>query len=869
MNSIRVLCRRPSDRGAAMRRVATGLMLFVVAGSAAGAEPRSRPARLMPGRGLVAYLEYEGLEAHARAWKATAASAILQETPAGAMIADLARQVLDRLLQEIPGVKLSSTDLLGLPNDVLSQGFALAVYTHGAEDSSFALVLNGIGRDEPRARFERLLRGFRTIDPEVRAEPDVPVRLRGRQVHRLAGSAGPMPDLGFPVAPAEPRKPPAKPEPYLSWWFEGDALIVVVGPSGVAGPDPAGAPPKAAAPTHDDQFNAVLDAIEGKRPNITAHPGYMAALDEGKDIAGFEPNGLFFIELGSDGGLLKGLMGGGIEPDWTDLLSPFGLISPFGGLGALQPAIGPKLQPGSTPSRLPVGIPPGLAPSDDLGSPLGPPPPDNLGLPLGPPPDEPGPPLGPPPDEPGPPLGPPPDDLGPPLGPPPVDPGPPPASVAPAPAPVVPLHVGPPVGPAPAPGLEEPALVAEAKDKRDQKEIDAIEALGLKGVTRILGRWGFEGKGLVTDVRLETQGPRKGLVGFLEQPAFGKDRLPPIPKGVPAFVIASFDPSRSYDQAVRLLQALMPEAKEEVDQVEKLVRDATGLGLRANLLAHLGPTWSVYQVPGADQARDQEHREVMVVGTDDAVAIGKALDALAIRANEALRQLEGGPGPDRDTPPILMLERLPAPARGYQLVSPARLVPWLDEAVRPTVMIGRSHVAIAANPALARAALAAEAEPGGAWQPDGEVATTFACLPAGLSSLSVGDPRESAMPEFVATLPASVQFWGNMLGIASAPDAGPKSLLQMALGIPGPGGLRVRIDPAKVPKAAELQARLFPSVLASVVDDRGVRWIGREAFPLACVPLGDSLKVKKTWNLTNPAESKLKVNFDLFHFLSN
>jgi hypothetical protein len=106
-----------------------------------------------------------------------------------------------------------------------------------------------------------------------------------------------------------------------------------------------------------------------------------------------------------------------------------------------------------------------------------------------------------------------------------------------------------------------------------------------------------------------------------------------------------------------------------------------------------------------------------------------------------------------------------------------------------------------------------------------------------------------------------------MLSLADGEDAGPTSVFQTMLGIPRSGRFRVRVDPNKIPAEADLRARLFPSVLASTVDDHGVRWIGREAFPFACMPGADGLKAKTTWNLTKPAESKLKLDFNVLRLL--
>ena len=801
-----------------MIRIARRLALVFLAGAtltagAAGAEPKDKPARLLPARGLVAYLEYDGLDAHAAAWKATAASAIVNDTKAGVMIAELAKQLLDRLLKEVPDAqgKVTSADLMGFPDDLAKRGFALAAYDHGKGGSSVVIVLDGIGRKGSRERFDRLVRGLRGLQGPNAAKFPAPIRLRGREVHQVEESVAPMPvpaGIEAPVEPA-PKKPPTPPEPYLSWWFEGDDLLLVVGPS--------------APPTHREQRDAVFDAIEGKRPNASAHAGYVAAMAEGKDIAGFEPNGLFFIELGEAGGLFKSLTEGGVDPSSLNMFSALELFSKLPGLSVLPP--GMRATPTIDELRF-------------LDSPNAPPP--DLLPPTAPPPTGP--------------------DAPPPDGPPPA-PFPPPSEVPPAPL------------PAPDPRFAgnadaELASIRErilATVKPPKKPMDTGALVGLKGVTRILGRWGFEGKGLVTDVRLETRGPRTGLVGLIDQPSFRKDQLPPMPHDVPSFMVGSFDPGASYDRASGLLKTLQPDLKGPIEQVEKAVRDATGLRLRQDLLAHMGPTWCLYQIPEDTRVRDRQYAEILIVGIDDADAFGKILDALAAKANEALRTLDEGP--DKAEPPILLLERLPNGERGYQLTSPAGLIFWLDDEMRPTILIGKSHVVFATNPARARAAMALEGNPGARWQAKGEVARAFACLPAGLTSLSAGDPGESPMPGFVAGLPARVQMLSNILGMAGDENAGPASALQTFLGIPRPGGFRVKIDPAKIPTAESLRVPLFPSVLATVIDDRGVRWIGREAFPFTCAPGMSSLETRKTWNFGDPRAGKLKVDFNLLRFL--
>ncbi len=280
--------------------------------------------------------------------------------------------------------------------------------------------------------------------------------------------------------------------------------------------------------------------------------------------------------------------------------------------------------------------------------------------------------------------------------------------------------------------------------------------------------------------------------------------------------------------------------------------DATGFRLREDLLAHLGPMWSVFPLPSRDRdggvhSESSFTEYALVVSVDDIKAFAKVLESAASGVNHYLRDLEKPNDPAAakpDTPdlPVLTLERLPAPDRGYRLTSPSQLVFWLDDNLQPTLLIGKSHIALASNLDRAKEALGSEQQDGRAWQPVGELSNAFACLPENLSFLMVGDTRDSIVPDGIAKLPKTVQLLSTVFGGFTDPAAPGGANLLAAVGIPGPGSFRLRIDPSKIPKADALRGYLFPSVLATSVDAQGVRLISREAFPLACVDDNASLK---------------------------
>ena len=664
-----------SPRAAGLLALALGLALAPGAGTAA-AQGRPTPARLAPADGLVALVEYDGVDGPGGAWKGTAAYAILNTTPAGEALVGVARQVVDRLLKDRPPGAAGAADLVGVADHLARRGFLLAAYGDGRA----LLGVPGLGAPASRPLVDALLR---SLDIGV-GRARVASRSRGRELSQVAPAT---PDANAPAAPADAST--------LTWWAEGDDLVLADGRR--RGPG-AAAPAEPGGPV--DTVAAVLDAADGKAPAAATHPSRLAALAEGRAVAGFAPNGLFVVEQ-AGGALLGDLIG--------------------------------------------------------------------------------------------------------------------------------------------------------------QADAVPIRALGLDGAKRVVGRWGFRGRALLTAVRVEAPAPRVGLLALLDQPRLRVDALPPIPRAAGAVAIGMLDPGPALDALVGALKAADPGSAPAVDaalaEADAAVRAATGLRLRADLLAQLGPSWCAYSTRVAIGAAAPVPVPTVVVAVRDRAAVAAALDAAVAHLNEVLRgPVPAGGGGEA---PALAFEPLPAPERGYRLASPGGVVPWLGPDVRPTILLGAGSVVAAMNPDLARAALAAEARPDARWAPAGEVAATLAALPPGLTSLSVGDPADSPWPELLATLPLTAQYLGNLLGAADAPaEPPPGSALLALLGVPAPGGFRIRVDPDRVPTAAQVRPHLFPSVLATIVDDRGLLFLGAEALPLGCVG-----------GPTPPVGANNKATIDLTPFL--
>jgi hypothetical protein len=391
--------------------------------------------------------------------------------------------------------------------------------------------------------------------------------------------------------------------------------------------------------------------------------------------------------------------------------------------------------------------------------------------------------------------------------------------------------------------------------------------LGLSGVNRITGRWGFQGKALFTDVRIDAPAPRSGLARMIDQPLFAKDQLPPLPRDSATFAVASLDPARAYETLVSELKTREPELLEQFTRLEKSLEQTAGLKIREDLLKRLGPTWSLFRISAqgphaAEKPEFDVNDYALLAKVDDSAAFDKVLEGVAARINQYFREAYKVAGSKDDDPPILALERLPAPDRGFQLTSPAKMVLWLSED-RPTILVGKSFVSCALGLEPARQALAGESKAEFAFRPQGELRQAVECLPDRLMFLAVVDDRASPLPEDIASLPALAQWLASIAGLEMRPDDVSASSVLSILGIPSPGGFRIRLHPSKLPTTEQMRAHLFPSVVAATVDDRGLRVFTREALPF--VGLGDATSFKSivSWDGKKGFTRDVKFSFSL------
>jgi hypothetical protein len=164
-------------------------------------------ARFFPSRDLVAYVEFDGLDAHADLWHKTAAYQLLNQTTTGAMLEEITAQVagIDERTSP-PRGRLPGKDWVFIAKGIARAGFALGVVRAPDEPkpSCIGLVVRGAGRGPLRAALGKLmdLDGAEATGAHVAEKPG------GRKI----------------VSPGSPQNPGA------AWWIEGDDLAMSLGP---------------------------------------------------------------------------------------------------------------------------------------------------------------------------------------------------------------------------------------------------------------------------------------------------------------------------------------------------------------------------------------------------------------------------------------------------------------------------------------------------------------------------------------------------------------------------------------------------------------------------------------------------------------
>jgi prepilin-type processing-associated H-X9-DG protein len=372
--------------------------------------------------------------------------------------------------------------------------------------------------------------------------------------------------------------------------------------------------------------------------------------------------------------------------------------------------------------------------------------------------------------------------------------------------------------------------------------------LGLDAIRTIEARWGIQDRAIVVTAGVHAPRPRQGILALFDQP--------PLPAGTdvslrdPAAdsVLLSLDLPKLADTITALAGRDNPQAQERLDQFARQFRASTGLSLRDDVLAKLGPRMAF--LPGGSSIGNvmamwfRPPDFGLVAELKDPRAFAANLDRLVASANRELRSAGGmvplRPGTQaREGTQYAEFRKLKAPEHGYVLAVPPAVLPT-PAGLRPTVLLDpeRGLFALGGSPAAARRALVAlrlEGAPAPpAWGPDALL-------------VARSDPSQS-LPELLVNLPSIVQF----IAFAASQQPGPPG----SFGGPQRGGnaaLRLEIDPDSIPDVEQLRPLLFPSRFTLSANDTSIRLSAYQAFPLPVPPITGGMETPVLIALLLPA----------------
>ena len=185
---------------------------------------------------LIFYVDFDGLDAHSEAWQKTAAYKMLNQTPLGTMLEELAARLLDKFLEIMPNHKFSGAEAVTLVKHMARKGWVLALNSNqkGANPFVGTFVLRGTTAPkdkEIKSISSRLIGTMMGPDPKLKIE-----HRAGRVL--VVVQRGTAPQAGW------------------VWWAEKDDLVI-----GFMQPSDS---------------DAIMGVLDGKTPAAAEHANLKA-----------------------------------------------------------------------------------------------------------------------------------------------------------------------------------------------------------------------------------------------------------------------------------------------------------------------------------------------------------------------------------------------------------------------------------------------------------------------------------------------------------------------------------------------------------------------------------------------------------------
>lgn len=166
------------------------------------------------------------------------------------------------------------------------------------------------------------------------------------------------------------------------------------------------------------------------------------------------------------------------------------------------------------------------------------------------------------------------------------------------------------------------------------------DALGIKGIKRLMGTSGFESKMWVDRMYVEAPAPRTGIVAVADGKPLDKQLLRVVPRSSNFVAAGRFDPAKLIAQLRVVASEVDPQFGQFFDQGMGAASVAIGRNLETDILEPLGEHWVAFTAP--EVAGNSFLGTVVVNKLDDPAKAQQGFTALSLfisnSANTALRQ---------------------------------------------------------------------------------------------------------------------------------------------------------------------------------------------------------------------------------------
>ncbi|QDT56371.1 hypothetical protein Pan44_44250 [Caulifigura coniformis] len=323
---------------------------------------------------------------------------------------------------------------------------------------------------------------------------------------------------------------------------------------------------------------------------------------------------------------------------------------------------------------------------------------------------------------------------------------------------------------------------------------ELLSILGVDTLESVVSRSGFRDRATWTETRVIAPGPRKGLMGLIDQPTFTISDLPPLPKQPFTILASSVDAGAAYDRLVGVFKAMSekvdPNAIGQFDQGLAQVEAQIGFSIRNDLLGPLKGVMAFAADGGGSQSLDSLQFSLQVSDAERFRATLQKIFDLAAQASQGQVTFETVTKYGREMS-VMRIRQAPI--------------------VVPTICVDRKFAHVGLLPQAVEMALLRTDGKLPGWKPDGDTAEALKLMPEKMTSFSYSD---------------APMMYGRLIG--QAPLL--LGLIQTATAQAAPQ-FEFPLKAEDLPPAELVSASLFPNIAVGTVDADGAKNYTRNSLP--------------------------------------